>query len=632
MERTARTMGVRSVTGLLGWSAAVATAYFLLAKLGLTLASVNPSATPVWPPTGLAIAAALIFGYAIAPAAFVGAFLANVTTAGTVATSAAIAAGNTLECLIAAYLVNRWSGGLRTFDSPISIAIFGLVVLCLATPVSASIGVLTLSAAGLADWSSLRGIWITWWLGDLAGGLLFAPLIVLWWRSFSEPGGSENRFENFAVLLVALAVSLVAFSPLLPNLTHRSALGFLAVLPLLWAALRCEPRDTATVAVILSAVAIWGEQAGLGPFTSTDPNESFLLVLAFMLSASLPSLALSAAVRMRRRSEAILRASESRIRALAETAPSIIWTAAPDGTITFHNQQWLDYTGIPAEANARDWPLLVLHPDDRERCLAAWKRSLETGEPYEIEVRNRRHDGEYRWFLTRATPVRDETGKIVEWFGSTMDIQQIKEAGARQTLLLAELSHRVRNTLAVVQSIAARTISDERPVEETRSQFNDRLRALANAHDLLIESSWEGAQLADLLKRETEAYAEQMICTGPHVMLAPRAVQTFALLIHELTTNSCKHGALSTPKGRVTVSWWIKGAGANARFGLTWTERGGPTVTPPRTRGFGLNLLERAVHLEFGQMPNIAFEPAGFRFEFEIPAIAIVAGSATGPK
>jgi PAS domain S-box-containing protein len=605
--------------------AAIAAVYFLLAKFGLGLASINPSATPVWPPTGIAIASVLLLGYPFSLAIFAGAFLANVTTAGTVATALAIAAGNTIECLVGAYLINRWSDGARTFESPLTVAKFALIVCFVATPLSASTGVASLVLAGLAELDSVRSIWITWWLGDLAGALLFTPLVVLWAHSIGQTARQQNALEAAAIFAAAVAIALLAFSPLLPDTAYRSALGFLAILPLLWAALRRGQRDTATVAVILSAFAVWGALAGAGPFQQDDLNESFLLLLAFMISAALPSLALSAAVGVRKRTEEILRDSEARIRALAETAPSIIWTAAPDGTITFQNRQWLEYTGIPPDKNARDWPSLVLHPEDRDRCLAAWRHALETGTRYEIEVRNRRHDGEYRWFLTRATPVRDDSGATVEWFGSSTDIQELKEANTRQTLLLAELSHRVRNMLAVVQSIAVRTVSDDRPPWEARSIFNDRLQALSRAHDLLVESSWEGAPLDALVMADTEAFSKQVSLNGPRLMLVPKAAQMFALLIHELTTNSCKHGALSTSGGRVDVSWSIDRYGADRQLRFSWAEQGGPPVQPPQRKGFGLTLLERAVRLEFDRVPKIDFATDGFRFALEVPAQEVLA-------
>ncbi len=481
--------------------------YFVLAKAGLVLASIHPSATPVWPPTGFAIAVLLLAGYRMTAPVFLGAFLANVTTAGNVATSLAIAAGNSLECLLAAYLINRWSDGVRTFETPTAIAKFTLIAVA-ATPVSATIGVLSLTAGGFAAATEFRAIWTTWWLGDLAGALLFTPLFVLWGRDRKQGDRAVARLESAAAYLAAIVVALVAFSPLLPELKYQPALGFLAILPLLWAALRCDQRDTATVSVILSTVAVWGQKAGAGPFSLADPNESFLLLLAFMISVSVPSLALSAAISARDSTESELRLSEARLR----------------------------------------------------------------------------------------------------------------EITARQSLLLAELSHRVNNILSVIQAIATRTLSDNLSSEQTKKNLVGRLRAISRAHGLLVDSSWQGAKLRDVVKAEVEPYAEQVDLRGQDVMLTTRAAQTFALVVHELTTNACKHGALSQSEGRVAVEWSIKRESDNPCFRFSWKESNGPGVEEPSRTGFGMSLLERAVDLEGGTKPVIAFDPAGFRFEVEVPA------------
>ena len=152
----------------------VGIAYFTLAYLGLRLASVNPSATPIWPPTGLAIAAVLLWGHRIAPAIFIAAFLINQLTAGSIFTSIAIAGGNTLEAVTAGYLVRHWAEGEQVFDTPTGVAKFTLISLA-ATLVSATIGVSSLTLAGYAEVSSFISVWLTWWLGDLAGALVVTP-------------------------------------------------------------------------------------------------------------------------------------------------------------------------------------------------------------------------------------------------------------------------------------------------------------------------------------------------------------------------------------------------------------------------------------------------------------------------
>ncbi|MGH6682514.1 MAG: MASE1 domain-containing protein, partial [Pseudolabrys sp.] len=206
----------------------MAPAYFVLAKLGLQLASINPSASPIWAPTGLALAAVLLGGLRVWPAILAGAFAANVTTSGTLETSAVIALGNALEGVVGGYLIERWSGGRATFASPVRVAKFALVSVGPATVISATIGVVTLSVAGFADWAKFTPIWITWWLGDAAGALVVTPVIVLWaqssWRSFDR----QKAWAMAAALAATIAVGLIAFSPLVPRSDYTSPLGFLA--------------------------------------------------------------------------------------------------------------------------------------------------------------------------------------------------------------------------------------------------------------------------------------------------------------------------------------------------------------------------------------------------------------------
>jgi signal transduction histidine kinase/CheY-like chemotaxis protein len=275
--------------------------YFALAKASLAFASINPSATPVWPPTGLALGLALVRGYRVVPAIFVGAFTVNLTIAWSPATSFSIATGNSLEAFLGAFILNKWLAGPSAFESPLGIAKFALVVAGVATPISATIGVLSLAAAGLAQSSSVPAVWATWWLGDLAGAVMVAPVIVLWADALQEAREWPNDAETLAIVLLAAIVGMLAFSPLLPAVAGRNALAFLAVLPLLWAALRRGQKDTALAALILSVFAVWGVAVGRGPFVQSTENESFLLVIAFVVSTTLPSLALSAAVTSRNR-------------------------------------------------------------------------------------------------------------------------------------------------------------------------------------------------------------------------------------------------------------------------------------------------------------------------------------------
>src|SRR5262245_6232800 len=293
-------------------------AYFALADLGLRLASINPSATPVWPPTGLAIAAILLWGNRVAPAIFIGAFVVNQLTAGSILTSLAIASGNTLEAVIAGYLIKLWGEGERVFDTPNGVIKFALISLA-ATMISATIGVSSLTLTGYAEMGNFIPIWLTWWFGDLAGALVIAPFVVLWAKTELASLTPTQIARTGLTYLAAVAVGVMAFTPLLEQTTLHDTLVFVVVLPLLWAALRQGPRDTATVALIISAFVVWCTVMQCGPFAKPSLNESFILALTFIISTAVLSLALSSDVAVRCRIE-----NEQRQRVL-ET--EVLWQA-----------------------------------------------------------------------------------------------------------------------------------------------------------------------------------------------------------------------------------------------------------------------------------------------------------------
>src|SRR5882724_1414651 len=184
--------------------------YFIAGKFGLMLASLHASASPVWPPAGIALAALLLLGYRVWPAIFVGAFLVNVTTAGNVATSLAIASGNTLEAVCGAWLVNQFTGGTTVFDRPQGVFKFALAAV-VSTIISPAFGVTSLALAGFADWTTYGAIWLTWWLGDATGDLVFTPLVLLWSVASKRRWNKKEAAEVGALLLLLVLLSAVVF-------------------------------------------------------------------------------------------------------------------------------------------------------------------------------------------------------------------------------------------------------------------------------------------------------------------------------------------------------------------------------------------------------------------------------------
>ncbi len=280
---------------------AVAAVYFAAGRLGLHLAVVHPSATAVWAPTGIALAAFLVFGFRTWPGVYVGAFLVNVVTAGTVATSIGIATGNTLEALVGAALIRRFAGGRDAFDRAIDVLGFMLLGGLVATTLSPTLGVTSLAAGGFARWSEFGSIWSTWWLGDASGALVVAPALILW-ANGGRFRGSRAKFLEAACLLLSLVlVGFLLFSSRSGFAARHIPLQFLCIPILLWSAFRFGSRETATVLLLLSGVAVWGTARGFGPFASLDPAQSLLILQAFMAVISVTMLSVAALVAERGR-------------------------------------------------------------------------------------------------------------------------------------------------------------------------------------------------------------------------------------------------------------------------------------------------------------------------------------------
>jgi PAS domain S-box-containing protein len=425
-----------------------AAAYFVLAKLGQRFAPVDLGGSPIWPPTGIALAAVLLGGLRVWPAILIGAFAANATSAGTLESSAIIAAGNTLEAVVGGYLIERWSGGLETFASPVRIAKFALVSVGPAGVISASVGVVTLCLDGLAQWTNFAPNWVTWWLGDAAGALVVTPVIVLWaqtdWRAFDR----REFFAVVAVLASAVAVGLVAFSPLLPRSEYSSPLGFLAILPLVWAALRRGPRDTATIGVIVTGFAVWATVKNAGLFGPSSSNESFLMLLTFMISLSLPSLALSADVAMRRRTEESLRRTQSdldtrvrqRTAALADANIHLqeaqrlanlgSWSCDLKRDHVEWSDQLLKIFGIARQdfTGKVEQFLSFVHPDDRDKVQDSIDAALRSGTSFSYEERIMRPDGGVRYLHTTGEVIRNDNGVPIRMLGVCLDVTERKQA------------------------------------------------------------------------------------------------------------------------------------------------------------------------------------------------------------
>lgn len=304
----------------------------------------------------------------------------------------------------------------------------------------------------------------------------------------------------------------------------------------------------------------------------------------------------------RARAEAALVESETRLRAILDALPiGVVVCEAPSGRVLLGNgavETIVRHPVLPSSdiAGHRDWE--AYHDDGRrvEGTEYPVGRVLASGEPAEGEYHYRRGDGTMAWVRLIAAPIRDAEGRMVAAVVGIVDIDELKRLTQHQALLMAELSHRVKNALAVVQGIASQTIARATSLEEFRQAFEGRLQALSTAHALLLRTNWQGLSVAGLVDAVLAPYRSERleVAAGPDVQLEAQKGVALALILHELATNAAKYGALAAPDGRLRVEWAQEWRNGQPWLRLRWAEGGLPA--PPKTdrEGFGTKLIRRS--------------------------------------
>ena len=257
----------------------------------------------------------------------------------------------------------------------------------------------------------------------------------------------------------------------------------------------------------------------------------------------------------------------------------------------------------------------LLHPEDWDTLRQMVERMSKNARTQQAEFRVIRPNGEMRWCTGTAAASVDPQGRVVRISGVTIDITERKEAEERQTLLAREVDHRARNALAVIQSIIRLTRA--KSVDDYVAAIEGRIKALARAHTLLSDSRWHGADLATLVAEELAPYrtGDKVGMSGPDVSLEPSTAQGLALALHELATNAAKHGALSSISGKLSLTWQLR---ADALV-LEWIESGGPRITPPSSRSFGLRVIRASIEQQLSGEATFDWDPKGLQCSFAIP-------------
>jgi len=519
--------------------------YALVAFGSLRLfATLNASSSPVWPPTGLAIAVLLLWGPRLWPGIFLGAFAANSLNAGTPATSAAIAAGNTLEAIVGLLLIRRFARGVEVFDTVRTVGIFAIAGL-VAPLVSATIGVTSLGGAGFVPWNLYGGVWKTWWLGDASGALTVAPLIISAFRPPKPtPSGGVRELGAFGLAMSAACATV--FSPAVYSTIAPIPLSFTIVPLIVWAGVRFGSRGATGATFLFSIAAVWGTRFGMGPFSSPDVNTALLSLQFSVMVLATTGLALGALVHQRldaQEEAQRAKAAEHRFQTMVESAPDAVVIANTRGRIVQVNSQTEALFGYNRDA------LLQLSVEDliperlRDRYredraeFQASSHQRQTG--VGLELFGQRKDGSEFPIEISQSPLQTDAEDMV-----STSIRDISERKAREAELdvfrrqiavseklaalgtmVSGVAHEIRTPLTYINNnLELIKIQIER-VAKSETDPAKASQAIAS----LVASSKEGVERADRIVEQLRQFASAQLKTEPSALhrVVANAVELF---------------------------------------------------------------------------------------------------------
>ena len=607
----------------LGCTVGVATAYFLAARFGLAL--LTEEVAVFWPASGVAVGVLVVLGRRVRAAVVVGVIaatiIANLMGDRSLWTSLFKGFCNAGEAVLTAWLIERWFGREFAFDDVRHV--LGFVA-------AAALGVAASALGGAATMTLLHtaapfwDVWHTWFLASGVGIVVVAPLVIglgQLWHERPSPGEWIEGVGVLALLSVTTlyvvshpAGSWVSFSP-----------GALVLPFLLWLTARCRPAFGIAGAFVACGAVLFGTTFGIGRFgdASIAITERVKGAQAAMTVVTLYTLTLTALFAVRRHNEAALKESERRFRLTADAAPVMVWISGIDKLCTWFNKPWLDFVGRTMEQELGNGWSENVRADDFDRCLKTYVDAFDARQSFSMEYRMRRHDGEYRWVLDNGIPLWEPVGKFAGYIGSCIDITERKQAEDQKGLLVAELDHRVKNTLACVAAMAEQTRATSNSMDEFLEVLRGRIRSLANTHSLLSLNRWQGVNLAELVRRELASCMRDgnTLIDGPAIDVGADSVQTIAIVLHELTTNAAKYGALSNGSGRISVRWhWRPDGGPPDGLVLEWFETGGPPVVAHSVPGYGTSVIRDLIPYELGGTVDYVLAADGVRCKLGIPA------------
>lgn len=469
---------------------ALALAYLGAAKLGLRFASVNPSATAIWPATGVSIAALLVLGIRFWPGIFLGAFVANITTAGTVLTSLGISLGNTLEAVVAVHLLIRFNGGREIFRH--SEDVFGYLLFAgmISPAVSATFGVTSLLFSGLANTANYFSIWLTWWLGDMGGAMVVAPFLILWFGGHFFNFNVRRSAEALLIFIVLILVSFMLFGGVFHQTVGNYPVEYLSIPFLIWVAMRFGQRESALAVLVISVIATIGTLNGFGPFVIGDINTSLLLLQIFLIVTAVMVHLMSVLIAERDATEEQLKdqAIELQIKVLRDEA---LLNSMGEGMVA------IDKDGFVITINRTALRMLGWSKEDltNKRFSDFVRAEIEDGtkikaedRPAERVIRSRtgltitkdfyyvRQDGTRFPVAMVVTPLI-LSGQIYGAIAVFRDVTAEKEIERAQTEFVSIASHQLRTPLTSIHWYSEALSEDVRLDDKQKKYINNILSA-----------------------------------------------------------------------------------------------------------------------------------------------------------